>query len=104
MAELDAMRLYESLLEIQERFRRVTTEYDKVIRTVGEVIYENEQLVRTIADMIEELHETPDLTGLQRKLDYEQKATNAAHMGRITLARFGAEKAEEGEAQTPIQA
>lgn len=104
MAELDKAEMYELLLSLQEQFDGLTKNYDRVVRTIGEVIYENEQLVRTIADMLDALHETPDLTGLQRKLDFEQKATNAAHLGRVTLARFGAEKEEEGSAQSPIQA
>lgn len=54
---------------------------DEVIALLDEV----DRLRRALERVIEELHETSGLSGLRRRLDFEQKATNAAVIARQVL-------------------
>lgn len=93
MAVVGEGNIHERLLLVQQELEKAQRQYDSVVRVVGEVIYENEQLTQTIGYMLEELSENRD-----------QRSIDASDMGKVTLARFGAEKREEGEAQASIQA
>ena len=83
-AEAIRQTLEEAFLALEaerDRLRRLLDQItgdssytDEVIALLDEV----DRLRRALERVIEELHETSGLSGLRRRLDFEQKATNAA--------------------------